>query len=69
METLSRALESGLVAACNIGRSGRGGFQVSVRREWGDGWEVYYGEDLAETVDRAINAGPQQAEDDWGGLV
>jgi hypothetical protein len=54
---LETALEQGVIQACNITRSGKG-FQVSVRRDT-DGWEVYNGSDIGETIARAVMAGPQ----------
>lgn len=54
---VERALDTGFVAAVNIGK-GRLGYQVSVRRDT-DGWEVYYGDDLGNTIARAVMAGPQ----------
>ncbi len=68
MEALTRALDTNEIAACTIGSSGRSRFMVSVRRARVDGWEVYYGDDLEETIERAIAAGPQ-SEDLTGGLV
>lgn len=62
----------GKIAACTIGWTGGDrGFQVSVRRDGGDGWEVYYGEDLKDACRRAVTGGPQmpQGDDDFGGLV
>ena len=68
---LGEDLKRGSLAACNIGNAGSRGFQVSVRRPGGDGWEVYYGTDLADTIERAVNAGPQSpdTDDDWSHLV
>lgn len=67
---LAEALHAENVQACNIGHSGRG-FQVSILRRGAGGWEVYYGDDLGETVERAVTHGPQLAPDpeEWGGLV
>lgn len=61
----------GRVFFLTIGLSGPRGFMVSVRRTSADGWEVYYGENLKETCQRAINHGPQYLveDDDFGGLV
>ena len=68
---LAKLLHAENVQACNIGHSGSG-FQVSILRREGTGWEVYYGDDLGETVERAVTHGSQSPplnEDDWGGLV
>ena len=67
---LAAALYEENVQACNIGHSGRG-FQVSILRRNGTGWEIYYGADLGETVERAVTHGPQYLveDDDFGGLV
>lgn len=51
------ALDQGVIAAMTIGRSGDG-YQVSVRRDT-DGWEVFTGADIADTIARAVMAGPQ----------
>ena len=69
---LAEDMDRGLAVAVNIGRSGARGFQVSVRRTYqSDGWEVYYGPDLGDVLDRALSGGPQgpASDDDFGGLV
>lgn len=61
------------IQACNITAPRAGGFQVSIlRRSDSQGWQVYSGSDLAETLARAVEHGPYTEavdEDDWGGLV
>jgi hypothetical protein len=57
IDTLAAALAAIDIEACNIAR-GHAGFQVSVRRRT-DGWEIYHGADLAETIARAVRQGPQ----------
>lgn len=57
LDYLELALDSGVIQACNIGRC-KAGYQVSVRRDT-DGWEVYYGSTIGQTIARAVMAGPQ----------
>ena len=52
-----QALDSDHIAALNITRSSQG-YMVSVRR-FREGWEVYYGGELSDTIARAVMAGPQ----------
>lgn len=56
--------------AVNIGLSGSRGFQVSVRRTYQSlGWEVFYGTDLGDTLDRALHDGPQSPKLDFSDLI
>jgi|SRR5215217_352387 len=57
LANLETALDQNVIAALSVGRSSRG-YQVSVRRNT-DGWEVYYGTDLADAIARAVMGGPQ----------
>lgn len=46
------------VQSCNIAPTITG-FNVSILRRGGTGWEVYYGSELDETLERAVTHGPQ----------
>lgn len=63
LHQLETALETRELDACNMTRSGSG-FQVSVRRKGSEGWSVFFGDRLADTLIRAIENGPQRPEGD-----
>lgn len=65
---LELALDRVVIEAITIVRRDGGGYQVSVRRDT-DGWEVYFGNDLGDTIARAVMLGPQSPPQPVGTLA
>jgi len=57
MPNLELALDREVIKSLTVGKGSRG-YSVSVRRDT-DGFETFYGHDLAETIARAVMDGPQ----------
>jgi len=68
---LRTAFDEELIEACNIAIDPERGFQVSIRRPRGLGWESYYGREISDAIERAVEGGPQLEDEpeEWGGLV
>lgn len=62
IEELEQQLQAGSIEAMTIGRCHTGELQVSIRRRSANGWDVYFGDELSELVQRACDHGPQRIE-------